>query len=348
MADPTGGLYALDMLTGRVNWRAHLGEGGDISLAYDSGLLFAGTGQRFILIGGEGGEEIAGLDEMRSLGMKANPVNLLVTDRCCLFQKVGGASPSMVFVDLQTDIMNEFEMPFVGHSLLGSIGRNLFGMSSTAAITWAAWNEIVVMPYLISKEIECKNKYRDADGREREESERRVGRKFTSLSTMHVDQMVAHIFEVVSGTGYEEGQGCKVRITDVQAANACAITPTQIEEEEGTRWYGPPDPDQRDHLLIAAGFGREIFYWALDSESVKRVGYRFVDGDVQSIAFLGRYDMVTTRNSMMTSFMGDLESGNATAFVFPDDLDAIEGSPAIYGDLIFVTTKAGEVAAIGR
>jgi hypothetical protein len=281
--------------------------------------------------------------------MKANPVNLLVSDLCCLFQKVGGASPSMVFADLQTNIMNEFEMPFVGHSLLGSIGRNLIGRSATAAVTWAAWNAIVVMPYLISKEIECKNKYRDADGREREESERRGWQEVhLFVYDARSDQMMAHIFEVVSGTGYEEVRGCKVRIRDVRAANACAITPTQIEEEEGIRWYGPPDPDLRDDLLIAAGFGRDVFYWALDSRSLKRVGYRFLDGDVQSIAFLGRYDMVTTRNSMVTSFMGDLESGNATAFVFPDDLGAIEGSPALYGDLIFVTTKAGEVAAIGR
>ena len=92
VADPTGGLYALDVLTGTVNWRADLGEGGDISLAYDSGLLFAGTGQRFILLGGEERlRDSAACDDMRSLGMKANPVNLLMSDRCCLFQKVGGA-----------------------------------------------------------------------------------------------------------------------------------------------------------------------------------------------------------------------------------------------------------------
>ena len=209
-------------------------------------------------------------------------------------------------------------MPFVGHSLLGSIGRNLFGRSATAAVTWAAWNAIVVMPYLISKEIECKNRYRDADGREREESERRGWQEVhLFVYNTRSDQMMAHLFEVVSGTGYEEVRGCKVRTTDVQAANACAITPTQIEEEEGIRWYGPPEPDLRDDLLIAEAFGRDVFYWALDSKSLKRVGYRFLDGDVQSIAFLGRYDMVTTRNSMVTSFMGDLESGNATAFVFP-------------------------------
>ena len=98
---PAGRLYGLDVLSGRVNWRADLGEGGDISLAYDSGLLFAGTGQRFILdrfrkrCAG-----YAGVNNMRSLSMKADPINLLVSDLCCLFQKVGGASASMVFADL--------------------------------------------------------------------------------------------------------------------------------------------------------------------------------------------------------------------------------------------------------
>ena len=349
VADPTGGIYALDILTGTVNWRGKLGEGGDIALAYDSGYLFAGTGQRFILLDGDDGSELGSLDELRSLGMKANPVNLLITERCCLFQKVGGTAPTIVFVDTESGKLLEFEMPFVGHSLLGSIGRNLLGLSSMAAVTWATWDEIVVMPYLISKEIECKSKYRDADGREQEESERRSWQELhLFVYGARFDQMMAHISEVVSGTAYEEGKGCKVRITHVQSANACAITPTQIEVEEGTRWYGPPDPDLRDHLLIAAGFGREIYYWSLDNESVKRVGYRFVDGDVQSITFLGLYDMVTTKNSMMTSFIGDVTSGNATAFVFPGNLGAVVGSPAIYGDLIFVTTKTGEVAAIGR
>ena len=349
VADPTGGLYGLDVLTGRVNWRAHLGEGGDISLAYDGGLLFAGTGQRFILLDGDDGSELASLDEMRSLGMKANPVNLLITKRCCLFQKVGGAAPSMVFVDTESGRLLEFELPFVGHSLLKSIGRNLLGLSATAAVTWAAWGEFVALPCLITKEIECKQKIRDADGREHDDSEKQSWQELhLFIYGARFDERVAHVFEVVSGTAYQEGRGCKVRIIDVRAANACAITPTQIEEEEGTRWYGLPDPELRDHLLIAAGFGREIFYWALDSTKVQRVGYRIADGDVQSIAFLGRYDMVTTRNAMMTSFMGQVEDGNATAFVFPDDMDAIVGSPALYGDLIFVTTKAGEVAAIGR
>ena len=255
----------------------------------------------------------------------------------------------MVFIDTESGGLLEFEMPFVGHSLLGSIGRSLFGLSSTAAITWAAWDEFVVMPYLISKEIECKNKYRDADGREREDSEKQSWQELhLFVYGARIEQQMAHVFEVVSGTGYQESKGCKVRVTDVQAANACAVTPTHIEEEDGTRWFTPPDPGQRDHLLIAAGFGREIFYWALDGESLQRVGYRFVDGDVQSIAFLGRYDLVTTRNSMITSFIGDVEGGNATAFVFPNDLDSVVGAPAIYGDVIFVTTKAGEVAAIGR
>lgn len=347
--DPGGTAYALDIDSGKVKWQARLGEGRDISLVYDDNLLFAGTGKRFVVIDTQTGQELASVDEMRSLWMDANPVNLLVTNHCCLFQKVGGVAPSMVFVDLKSGKYLEFELPFVGHSLLGSIGRSLFGFSKNAAITWAAWGEIVVIPYLVSKEIECKQQYTDADGRKKENVERQRWQELHFfVYGVHFEQQLAHVMEVITGTAYKEGRGCKVSITNVQAAQSCAITATIIEETEDSRTFGLPDTDQFPHLLVAAAFDNEIFYWAITDESVKRVGYRVADGPVQSIAFLGLYDMVTTQNSLMTSFIGNLKSGNATAFVFPEELPSIVGAPAIYGDIIYVTTKSGEVIAIGR
>ena len=69
---------------------------------------------------------------------------------------------------------------------------------------------------------------------------------------------------------------------------------------------------------------------------------------MQAIAFLGLYDMVTTPNSLSTSFAGNVSDGDSTGFAFPESIGAVVGSPAIYGDIIYVTTRAGEVVAIGR
>ncbi|MEM7474545.1 MAG: hypothetical protein AAF483_06075, partial [Planctomycetota bacterium] len=67
--------------------------------AYDDRLLYVGTGRSFIIFGADDGEEIGRLDEMKSFfGMgDANPLNLIVSDGCCLFQMMGGASPQMTF-----------------------------------------------------------------------------------------------------------------------------------------------------------------------------------------------------------------------------------------------------------
>jgi len=349
VADPKGGVYGLDIISGSVKWRAQLGDGRDIALAYDSGIVYVGAGRRFVLLDAENGKEVGSLNELRSFMTDANPVNLLVTNQCCLFQMVGGVAPTMMFLDSRSGDLLQFEMPFVGHSLVKSLFRSVLGMSSGAAITWAAWGEIIVMPYLITKEIECRQQYVDSEGRKKEKVERRQWDELHFfVYAARSDQQVAHTWEVVDGTAYEEGSGCKIQIQQVRAANACAITPTYVEIRDGVNVFGTPGNEEAPHLLIAAAFDRDIYYWLITDEYVKRVGYRLADSNVQSIAYLGLYDMVTTQNSLMTSFIGNVTSGNATAFIFPNDLGVVVGSPAIYGDLIYVTTQSGEVAAIGR
>ncbi|MCI0731762.1 MAG: hypothetical protein L0332_34265, partial [Chloroflexi bacterium] len=99
---------------------------------------------------------------------------------------------------------------------------------------------------------------------------------------------------------------------------------------------------------VAAAFDQNVYYWKVTDTRVERIGSRRTDGPVQAIAYLGTYDLVTTPRSMSTSLVGSVQGGDSTRFDFPGELGAVEGSPAIYGDIIYVVTKSGEVAAIGR
>lgn len=349
VADPSGGLYGLNVLTGKPDWKVQLGDGRDIALAYEDDILYVGLGKRVLILDAENGEQLAGTPDMKSFfgRMDSNPVNILVSEDCCLFQKVGGTSASMVFLDITNGATLEFPLPF-SRKGVGSLLGSMLG-TSTNQSRWAASGEVVFMPYLVTQEVECRTKYRDSDGKTRDRVERESWEEvhFFVYHSRH-DQMVAHVWQIVQGTGYLENDRCRVSTKGIQMADALAVTPTYVEITDDANTLYPPQPGKPLHRLIAAAFGRHVYYWICTDKIVKQVGYRLTDGPVQSIAFLGIYDMVTTPYSMATSFIGSLKDGDSTGFAFPDTMGAVIGSPAIYGDIIYVTTKTGEVVAIGR
>ncbi len=352
VADPVGGLYALDILSGRARWPhpKQLRDGKDIALAYSDGILFVGEGRRFMAFAAEDGEELGGFDELKVWGglADANPLNLLVTDQCSLFQMVGGPNPTMMFLDIKDGGTLQFEMP-VKSSVGGALVRSLFGSTASAAANWAAWEGEIYLPYLITMQIECRSKYRDSNGKVKEQVERKSwGELHFFVYGARSQKQLAHVWQVDWGTAYEEGSGCTVSIQKIESADAIAVTPAFVVKEGEMNVYYPPEPDKPLHRLVAAAFGSYVYYWTSTDQSVWQSGGRKVDGTVQAIAFAGLYDMVTTVHSMSTSFVGNVSEGDSTAYYFPDDIGKVMGSPAIYGDVIFVTTNSGEVMAVGR
>ncbi len=349
IADSNGGLYALDIVTGKVQWHHQLDDNQDIALNVADGLLSVGTGKQIIIFNAEDGKQLGSTQEMqvktwfRQKGL--NPSNILFTDGCCAFQKIGSDNPSMIFLDLDNNSWLEFEMPLSkSDSFLGS----LFGGGSSKATTWTSLEGEVYIPYLVSMEMECRSRYHDSDGniQVKKEYERWV-ELHSFVYNVRNQEIVAHARDIASGTAYRESEHCSVYIKDICLANACAVGSAYSEKRDDTRYFYLHKPDKPLHRIIAAAFGRDIYYWVSTLQKVELIDHRYADSDVQAIAFLGLYDMVTTSNSISTSFIGEVTS-DSTTFHFPDSLSAITGSPAIYGDVIFVTTGDGSVAAIGR
>jgi len=350
VTDPMGELRALDALTGKARWKIPLEDNRHVSLAYGEGVLYVGTGRRLSLFEARTGERLAATDEMKAFfgWVDADPVNVLITDGCCLFQKAGGFAPTLVFADIESGSMLEFQSPFT-RSWVSTLVGSLFAGPDWVAAAWAAYAGEVYVPYLITKEIECRSQYRDSNGQVRDQVERKSwGELHFFVYHVRQDTLVAHVWETVWGTAYKEKGPCQVSIKEVRAADVCAVAPAHVEIKNDTNYVDLPRPGKPPHRLIAAGFGRDVYYWISTDRIVKRVGYRGLDSDVQSLAYLGLYDLATTARSLSTSFLGSTKDGDATLYGLEEEIGGAAGAPAIYGDVIYLLTRAGSVAALGR
>lgn len=348
--DPAGTLHAFDALSGQKQWSVGLADAHDLALAYSDGILYVGTGKRLALYDAATGAALFVSDEMTTLFglLESNPQHILISDGCCLFQKVGGTDPSMVFVDLQEGSTLEFDMPFQ-RSLVGSLLGRLFTGRSGSAVTWAAYEGEVYLPLILTMQVECRSSYRDAEGRRREQVERKTwGELHLYVYQVRHNKVVAHYSDLLWGTAYAANQACQVTIQDVQAARACAVTPTYIERDGDSNVFYPPVDGKPLHRLVATAFDRDIYYWISTHDTVKPVGYRRVDSAVEAIAYVGLYDLATTSGSLTTSFVGKTVDGNATALAMPPDLKGTVGAPALYCDVIYLLSNAGGVIALGR
>lgn len=350
VTDPAGKLHALDAYTGNVKWSVQLDDARDISLAYSDGLVYIGTGKRLVMFHSSTGEQLAATDEMKTFfgWMDSNPVNILISDACCLFQKVGGVDASMVFVDMKTGHSLEFATP-IQRSWASSLIGSMFAGAAWTKTAWAAYEGEIYVPYMITKELECRSQYRDSDGKVREKVEHKSwGELHFFVYNARHNEIVAHVWRVTWGTAYEENKQCRITVKEVRSAKSCAVAPAYVEIKEETNIVYPVQPGKPLHRVVAAGFGREIYYWISTDRVVKQVGQRSLDSDVQSIAYLGLYDLATTTNSLSTSFLGNTGEGNATAYSLSGEIEGAVGSPALYGDVIYLLTRSGAVVALGR
>jgi hypothetical protein len=331
MTDPAGVLYCLDISTGNRKWQVQMKDSRDLTLALEDRTLCVGTGSQVILIDAQNGAELASTQEMRGIfGGGANPVNVLVTDGCIAFQKAVFGKQSLMFMDIDTGSSLEFQMPF----------------GQTPPVTWAAHDGYVFVPLFVTKEMRCR--YRDSEGKWREKVEIVWSELTFYVYEVHFNQVVADLTTPVGRYPTQLPGGCEIRIRNVQHANSCAVAPIYSEMSGDTTLISPPIEGQAVHRLVAAAFGRDIYYWVITQDTVRVANTRRVDSNVQSIVFANVHDMVVSATSLSTSLVGNTDTEDAAVYDLPSDVRPISGTPALYGDVIYVVSRSGQVAAIAR
>lgn len=331
ITDPAGVLYCLDILSGNSKWRIQLKDSRDLSLALEGNLLCVGTGTQVLFFSADNGTELAGTQEMKGFfGGGANPVNLLVTDGCCLFQKAVFRKQSMLFIDLDNGNSLEYDIPY----------------SVTPPVTWSAYDGEIYLPLLVTKEMRCK--YRDSEGKVREKTEIVWDELLFAVYGARSNQILASIETPVGRYPTQLPGGCDIYIKNVKTAGSCAVAPIYTEKSGDMTIIYPPQEGKYLHRMIAASFGRDIYYWVSTESAVYVANYRRADSNVQSIVFANVHDLVVSATSLSTSLAGNTTDENASTFVLPDSVRPIVGTPALYGDMIYVVSRTGQVVAIGR
>lgn len=331
ITDANGVLYCLDVLKGTSKWTKQLKDSRDLSLAIEGNLLCVGTGTQVLFFSAEDGSELAGTQEMKGFfGGGANPVNIIVTDNCCLYQKAVFRKQSMVFIDLDNGNSLEYDIPY----------------SLTPPVTWAAYEGEIYLPLLVTKEMRCK--YRDSEGNMREKTEIVWDELFFGVYGAKSDQILAAVETPIGTHPTQLPNGCDIYIKNVKSADVCAVAPIYTEKSGEITVIYPPQEGKYLHRMVGASFGRDIYYWVSTEDSVSVVNFRRADSTVQSIIFADVHDMTVSSTTLSTSLAGNTVDEHATEYVLPESVRPIVGTPALYGDIIYVVSRSGQIAAIGR
>lgn len=334
VTDPAGSLYALDILTGKIKWQIKLEDSKDLSLAVEGQGLYIGTGTQLHVIDSLTGEILASTDKMKGIlgGLfgGANPINLLISDDCCMYQKAAWGKRSLNFLEIQTGSYYEYEGPY----------------SLTPPITWSAYEGEIYMPLLVSKEMRCK--YRDSEGKVRERTEIKWRELHFIVYGARSKEILASIETPVDEYPLQLPSTCEIHIKNVQIASACAVAPVFTEKTGDMTYVFPPQEGKPLHRLVAASFGQDVYYWLSTEHSVSIANHRRVDSNVQSIIFANVHDMVVAETSLSTSLVGNVDDEESVAFSLKEvGIGSIIGTPALYGDIIYVLSQKGRVFAIG-
>lgn len=331
MTDPAGILYCLNILNGAIKWRVQLKDSRDLSLALEGTILCVGTGSQVLFLSSADGSEIAATKEMRGVfGGGANPVNLLLTDGCCLFQKAVYGKQSMVFLDLEDGSSLEYDIPF----------------SLTPPVTWSAFDGHVYLPLIVTKEMRCK--YRDSEGNVREKTEIVWSELIFMVYGSRSNQVLGSLETPIGRYPTQLPGSCYIRLKNVHQASSCAVAPIYTEVVGDTTFIYPPQEGKYLHRMVAASFGRDIYYWLVTENTVSVANTRRADSAVQSILFANVHDMVVSSTSLSTSLAGNEDGSEVSSFVLPESVRPIVGTPALYGDVIYVISRTGQLAAIAR
>ncbi len=332
LTDPSGVLYSLDIVSGKLRWQVQLPDGIDLSLSLADELLYVGTASQVMFIHTRDGSIHPNTDLVRDrFSVGSNPVNMLVTDGCCVMQKSLPDKNTLLSIDMENGNSIEFDLP----------------LDLKPPVTWAAYAGEVYLPAIVTNELRCKQW--DAEGRLREKTEMVWDSLHLAAYGVRSSQIIVDLQTPLGKYPAEISYLCDIRRKAVQVADACAVAPVYSEVDGDKTIISPPKKGQRyEHRLIAAAFGKDVYYWLATEKKFSKVGRRQVDDDVLALLFAHIHDVAVTSTSFSTSLVGNTAGARVSTYILPDEVRPIVGSPALYGDLIYIVSKTGQIAAIGR
>jgi hypothetical protein len=271
---------------------------------------------------------------MRGLFAGANPINLIVSDDCVLFQKATMFKKTMNFIDTRTGQQLEFQIPH----------------GSTPPVAWAAFEGELYIPYLLKFTGRYPSGVRvNSDGRQE-----------TEYTTVKWDELDICVYDgrTINPLGefrtpipnkiyYEPTTQWDVKVS-IESADIVAMAPVTIDTTGGALTIYDYQPGQPRHFIVAAAFGKDVYYWVRLDRTVEIANHRQFDSKVQSIIFASIQDIVITQSSLSASLLGQTGGDFGYTWKIPKEVGSVVGTPAFYGDVIFVLTQSGEVVAIGK
>lgn len=332
VTDPAGSLYCLDILSGTENWRMQLNDSRDLTLTLENDTLYVATGTQVLFINAIDGTEVKSTREMKGqFGGGANPVNMLVTHGRYAYQKAVFRKQTLAFGNLQNGRSIEYDTPY----------------ALTPPVTWTAHDNEVYIPMLVTKQLRCK--FVDSSGNVREQTQATWDSLHLQVYKLEGTSSVTSLETPIGRYPREYSIMCNISTKNPRTASACGVAPVHVQAADDSIVISPPKKDQQiQHRLIAASFDQDIYYWLSTENSVSMIGQRRADAKVQSIIFANVHDMVVSTESLSTSLAGNTDGSRVSTYSLPDDVRPIVGTPALYGDVIYVVSKTGRIAAISR
>jgi hypothetical protein len=213
-------------------------------------------------------------------------------------------------------------------------------------VSWAAFGGYAFLPVLIDIDVKAVNKYRvNDDGR----------REILSTTSHHWQMMELHVFnmrsperaafirDVVPGDVYLT----EAELTDIKekpvAFDQVSVAPVSFSNDKDGWSILPYTGEGVPDFAIAATRGSDVYYAAITNIDILLFSHKKADSRIQSVIFTSAQDVIVSEKTLYTTRMGNIHE----SIQIPSTLKPLSGSPAIYGDIIFVVNQAGTVAAIG-
>jgi hypothetical protein len=331
VVDDKGVLFAIDVISGELKWSQQVPDARDVQLAYADEIVVVATGKQVLFYEANEGQALQGTEVMKGIFRGANPVNVIVSDNCVLFQKGTMTRKTMNYLDIRNGTQIEFSLPF----------------NDAPPITWAAYGGEIYIPIKRDLHMECPKKI-DEYGNVVEWDRVNWTQVYLSVTHARMTEPLAEYDVPPPGKVYYTPQDnrCKVREKRT-VADVVAMAPVSIEAHDGNTTVYPWDPQKPQHFIVAAAFGREVFYWMRLDESIEIVNHRVFDSKIQAIIFASVQDIVITERSITTSLLG--QGGALTSQVdIPASILPIKGTPALYGDVIYIVSNRNRIIAFGK
>jgi len=134
-----------------------------------------------------------------------------------------------------------------------------------------------------------------------------------------------------------------------QAANACAVAPVYVEQENGNYKISPWTDGKPMYRLVVGSFGSELHYWLSDDTNVIWLNSRNISANdtVQKILISNVHDIAITSNVISTSLVGNIDTDTGTISL-RDEIGQLGDAAAVYGDVIYVVSSDNRIHAIAR